>query len=100
MDAIGSFVVTVRDLRGRGLHVLAVAPDLRNAFNIAWRPSVVDAKGRLGLPDNLVRMCGSFLCDRAVCIGSFTCGIDRGCRRGRVLDRRCGSPSWKNGLRG
>lgn len=85
VDAIKSVVDTVQTRKQEGYHVLVVTLDLRNAFNMAWWPAIEGVMRHMGMPDNLRKICGSFMNERVVTVGRTEWVMERGCPQGSSL---------------
>jgi hypothetical protein len=89
LDAIGRLVATADEGRRTGGFCLAISLDIRNAFNEAWWPLIVENAKAKRIPGELLRIVRSFLHDRSVQLldGQHleTRMSNRGCPQGSVF---------------
>jgi hypothetical protein len=62
-----------------------VALDIKNAFNSAWYPALVQLLARSGCPGDLGRAIADFLQDRSVTSEGVTVMTSRSCPQGSCL---------------
>lgn len=66
-------------------HCLVVTLDIKNAFNSAWHPSIVEDLRRWKCPGNILGLVRSFLSDRVVNSKGETRDMKKGCPQGSSL---------------
>jgi len=85
VEALKEVLGRVNGFHERGWHVLVVALDLRNAFNMAWPPYVDERMRRDGVSGRIREIAWDFLCDREVVSGRVSRKVERGCPQGSSL---------------
>lgn len=85
VDAAERLIGDIREIRSGGNHALVVTLDLRNAFNSAWTPRVVDGLLKKGVNGEIVRMVKDFLSERKIAMEGQEWEMQRGCPQGSSL---------------
>jgi hypothetical protein len=85
IEAIDKAVESLRKAKTESKHAIMVALDIRNAFNSAWYPALVQLLARSGCPGDLGRAIADFLQDRSVTSEGVTVRTSRGCPQGSCL---------------
>jgi hypothetical protein len=83
--AIDKAVESLRKAKTESKHAIMVAFDIKNAFNSAWYPALVQLLARSGCPGDLGRAIADFLQDRSVTSEGVTVRTSRGCPQGSCL---------------
>jgi hypothetical protein len=97
--AIDRAVGILKRARAESKHAVLVALDIKNAFNSAWYPGLLQLLLCSGCPGNLGRDIADLLQDRSVTSEGVTVETSRGCPQGSCLGPSCGSSSWRIGSR-
>jgi hypothetical protein len=85
IEAIDKAVESLRKAKTESKHAIMVALDIKNAFNSAWYPALVQLLARSGCPGDLGRAIADFLQDRSVTSEGVTVRTSRGCPQGSCL---------------
>jgi hypothetical protein len=88
-EAIDRAVGNLKRARAESKHAVLVALDIKNAFNSAWYPKILQLLARSGCPGNLGRAIVDSLQDRSVTSEGMTVERPRGCPQGSCL-----GPIW------
>lgn len=86
VDAVENLVSRMKEVKKRGNHCVVVLLDIKNAFNAAWHPEILERLRETRCPGNLYRVIESFLKNRIITCGNEIMRMERGCPHGSSLD--------------
>jgi hypothetical protein len=90
IEAIDKAVESLTKAKTESKHAIMVALDIKNAFNSAWYPTLVQLLARSGCPGDLGRAIADFLQNRSVTSEGVTVMTSRSCHRDHVWGPSCG----------
>lgn len=85
IEAIAELKKVVRKNKVEGLHSVVITLDIKNAFNSAWHPKIVEGLREVKCPKNLAALIRDFLLDREVFSKGVQITMGRGCPQGSSL---------------
>ncbi|KAK9703913.1 Reverse transcriptase (RNA-dependent DNA polymerase) [Popillia japonica] len=85
VDAVENLVSRMKEVKRRGNHCVVVLLDIKNAFNAAWHPEILERLRETRRPGNLYRVIESFLKNRIITCGNEIMRMERGCPHGSSL---------------
>lgn len=85
MDAIDKVITQIKQNKTEKRHQLVLTLDLKNAFNSAWTPAIIDMLRQKRTPEYLVKLCPDFLTDRKIQTEDIMTNTQRGCPQGSSL---------------
>jgi hypothetical protein len=85
IEAIDKAVESLKNAKTESKHAIMVALDIKNAFNSAWYPTLVQLLARSGCPGDLGRAIADFLQNRSVTSEGVTVMTSRSCPQGSCL---------------
>lgn len=85
IEAVASVVNRIRANKNRGLHTVVVTLDMKNAFNMAWHPKIIECLRSVKCPKDLAGLIRDFLMDRRISSKGVDSVMERGCPQGSSL---------------